>query len=300
VARSRASSRPWRALRRTRGRAGWPASADRPCSGRRRNCLCSAAAAAAKRSRCLATVRGLMFRVLAMSRLDWPCASWWMICASRSVSPALISASVISVPSQCARELGLQLALGDGVPEGLDEQRASAGQQLALPVGVVVVGAAERDREQPVRAGRERERDLVLDPERGVHLLVEGERPQLAAGDQVRAAVGAPVAGPGEVSGDRVLVAVADERLQRLAGEGGLRDADHGGSGPRSFNDAYSDGTARRSASSKPPRNSSRSARPITSSTSASSPASIDLTPRDFRVHHFDVRGAVDRTSPRL
>lgn len=176
----------------------------------------------------LATVRWLMFRVVAMSRVDWPCASWWMICASRSVSPALISALVMSVPSRVRVSLVCSSCWAIAFAEGLDEQRASAVEQLALSVGVVVVGAAERDREQPVRAGGERECDLVLDPERGVHVLAEGERPQLAAGDQVREAVGAPVAGPGEVSGDRVLVAVADERLQRLGGQRGFGDADHG------------------------------------------------------------------------
>jgi hypothetical protein len=93
-----------------------------------------------------------------------------------------------------------------GVAVGVHQVRASEREQLDFAVGEVVAGAGERDPDDQRRAGGERERDLPLDADLAVELLVEREPVKRRPVDQVRDPIRAPVASALVPFDQRVLV----------------------------------------------------------------------------------------------
>jgi hypothetical protein len=65
----------------------------------------------------------------------------------------------------------------------LDQIWAGPVEQVALGRGEVALASTERHAEDPLRARGERERDLVLHPQRLVHLALEVELVQFMSGD---------------------------------------------------------------------------------------------------------------------
>jgi hypothetical protein len=75
--------------------------------------------------------------------------------------------------------------VGEGVAVELDHVWAGEVEQVAVVVAEVMALATEYDAEESGGLRGDRERDLVLDSQWPVHLLVELELMQLAARDQV-------------------------------------------------------------------------------------------------------------------
>jgi hypothetical protein len=110
-----------------------------------------------------------------------------------------------------------------GVAVRLDQVRPREVQEIALTHAEVARTAAERDPEHPLRRRRKRERHLVLDAERPVHLAVEVETVEVAPGDDVGEPHGATVPRAQVALDERVLRAVAGERLVDLGWHGRIR-----------------------------------------------------------------------------
>lgn len=72
-----------------------------------------------------------------------------------------------------------------GVAVGMHQVRAREREQLHLAVGEIGARAGERDPDDQRRASRQRERDLPLDPDVTVELLVEREPVEGRLVDQV-------------------------------------------------------------------------------------------------------------------
>ena len=105
------------------------------------------------------------------------------------------------------------------VAVALDEERPRPVDEVALGVAVVPLAAAQGDAEESLGRGRECERDLVFDPERGVELAVHRGRPQLILADDIREAVGAAVAGLPVALDQRVLVGERPEQAHQLVAQ---------------------------------------------------------------------------------
>ena len=95
---------------------------------------------------------------------------------------------------------------------------------VTLEVAVVMLAAAEGDSEHAVGSGGKHERELVLDAEWLVELLIEREAVQLGGGDHVGEAVGTSVARSQITVEERVLVCVLCEALVVVRSEVGAHD----------------------------------------------------------------------------